>query len=205
MTGSLISLNPRRYATVPVECTSACLQWTKPTNRSRLGEGDAHRSRPAQGQNSSPRTRCSASNSVILHRQVKRPTCTRPVDSLLLLLARAVRNWKQALYIVQPDTLLGWHRQAFRWYWRHRSKATSRKPKIAAETVVLIKTMALNNRLWGAERIRGELLKLGIRVSKRTIQKLYAPTAWAPYFSNVVELPTQSCARDLGVRLLADH
>ena len=72
---------------------------------------------------------------------------------------------------MQPDTLLGWHRQAFRWFWRRRSKPASRKPKIPAETIALIKTMAPNNRLWGAERIRGELLKLGIHVSKRTIQK----------------------------------
>ena len=108
---------------------------------------------------------------IILHRQVKRPTCTRTDRLLLVILARAVRNWKQALFIVQPDTLLGWHRQAFRWFWRRRSKAASRHPKIAPETVSLIKTMARDNRLWGAERIRGELLKLNIYVSKRTIQK----------------------------------
>jgi hypothetical protein len=47
----------------------------------------------------------------------------------------------------------------------------SAKPKVAVETIALIKDMAKNNRLWGAERIRGELLKLGIRVCKRTIQK----------------------------------
>jgi transposase InsO family protein len=108
---------------------------------------------------------------IILHRQVKRPACTKTDRVLLVVLACAVRHWKQALFIVQPDTLLGWHRQAFRWFWRQRSKAPSRAPKIPAETVDLIQTMALNNRLWGAERIRGELLKLGIRVSKRTIQK----------------------------------
>ena len=108
---------------------------------------------------------------IILRRQVKHPLCTRFDRLLLLLLARAARNWKQALYIVQPDTLLGWHRHAFRWFWRQRSKPASTKPKIAAETISLIQTMALNNRLWGAERIRGELLKLGIHASKRTIQK----------------------------------
>jgi putative transposase len=108
---------------------------------------------------------------IILRRQVKRPTCTKTDRLLLLLLARAARNWNQALFIVQPDTLLCWHRQAFRWFWRQRSKPASTKPKIAAEIVVWIQAMALNNRLWGAERIRGELLKLGIQVSKRTIQK----------------------------------
>jgi putative transposase len=108
---------------------------------------------------------------IILRRQVKRPACTRTDRLLLVVLARATRNWKQALLIVEPETLLSWHRLAFRWLWRRRSKPASTKPKIAAEIVALIKTMALNNRLWGAERIRGELLKLGIHVSKRTIQK----------------------------------
>jgi len=90
---------------------------------------------------------------------------------LLVLLARAVRTWKQALFIVQPETLLRWHRQGFKLYWKYKSRAVSVKPKISPETVALIKEMASNNRLWGAERMRGELLKLGIRVCKRTIQK----------------------------------
>ena len=90
---------------------------------------------------------------------------------LLVLLARAVRTWKLALFIVQPETLLRWHRQGFKLYRKYKSRAASAKPKISAETVALIKEMASNNRLWGAERIRGELLKLGLHVCKRTIQK----------------------------------
>ena len=82
-----------------------------------------------------------------------------------------VRAWKQALLIVQPETLLRWHREAFRFSWKHKSKAHSHKPKVATETIALIREMATKNRLWGAERIRGELLKLGIHVCKRTIQK----------------------------------
>jgi putative transposase len=58
-----------------------------------------------------------------------------------------------------------------RLFWKYKSRAAAPKPKIAAETVALIKEMARDNRLWGAERIRGELLKLGIHVCKRTIQK----------------------------------
>jgi hypothetical protein len=108
---------------------------------------------------------------IMLKRQVKRPACTKRDRLLLMLLARGVRAWKQALFIVQPDTLLRWHRELFRLYWKRRSKASSHKPKVAAETVALIRQMAKDNRLWGAERIRGELLKLGIRVCKRTIQK----------------------------------
>ena len=108
---------------------------------------------------------------IILKRQVKRPACTRTDRILLVLLARLVRTWQQALVIVQPDTLLRWHRELFRLYWKRRSKAPTHKPKVAAETIALIRQMATDNRLWGAERIRGELLKLGIRVCKRTIQK----------------------------------
>ncbi len=108
---------------------------------------------------------------IILHRQIKRPACKKTDRFLLLLLARMIRTWKQALFIVQPETLLRWHRELFRLFWKHKSKADARQPKISPETIALIKEMASKNRLWGAERIRGELLKLGIRVCKRTIQK----------------------------------
>jgi putative transposase len=64
-----------------------------------------------------------------------------------------------------------WHRELFRLVWKRKSKAASHTPKIAAETIALIREMAVKNRLWGAERIRGELLKLGMHVCKRTIQK----------------------------------
>ena len=108
---------------------------------------------------------------IVLRRQSKRPACTKRDRILLVLLAKAVRAWRQALLIVQPETLLRWHRQGFRLFWKHKSKTTSTQAKVAAETIALIKEMARNNRLWGAERIRGELLKLGIRVGKRTVQK----------------------------------
>jgi putative transposase len=108
---------------------------------------------------------------IILRRQVKQPACTKTDRMLLVLLARLVRTWQRALVIVQPDTLLRGPRELFRLYWKRRSKASSHKPKVAAETIALIRQMAKDNRLWGAERIRGELLKLGLRVCKRTIQK----------------------------------
>src|SRR5215472_16682027 len=108
---------------------------------------------------------------IILQRQVKRPSFTKTDRLLLVLLSRLVRTWQQTLLIVQPEMLLRGPRELFRLYWKHKSKATSRKPKVAEETIALIREMARNNRLWGAERIRGELLKLGLRVCKRTIQK----------------------------------
>jgi putative transposase len=112
---------------------------------------------------------------IILRRQVKRLVCVKTDRIRLVLLARMVRTWKQALFIVQPETLLRWHRQGFKLFWRYKSRAMSTTPKISAETVALIQEMARDNRLWGAERIRGELLKLGIHVCKRTILKYMRP------------------------------
>jgi putative transposase len=93
---------------------------------------------------------------IILRRQVKRPACTKTDRLLLVLLARIVSTWKQALFIVQPETLLRWHRQGFKLFWKYKSRAASLKPRISQETVALIQEMARDNRLWGAERIRGE-------------------------------------------------
>jgi putative transposase len=60
---------------------------------------------------------------IILKRQVKRPVCTKTDRILLVLLARAVRAWKQTLFLVRPETLLRWHRELFRLYWKRGSKA----------------------------------------------------------------------------------
>jgi putative transposase len=73
---------------------------------------------------------------IILKRQVKRPACTKTDRLLLVLLARVVRAWKQALIIVQPDTLLRWHRELFRLYWKRRSKASLHKPKVAVNAII---------------------------------------------------------------------
>lgn len=107
---------------------------------------------------------------IVLSRQVKRPQLTKTDRTLFVLLAGKLHTWKNTLLIVQPDTLLRWHKQGFRMFWKRKSKANSRQPKIPAQTVELIQQMIPDNRLWGADRIRGELLKLDIRVCKRTIQ-----------------------------------
>jgi transposase InsO family protein len=110
---------------------------------------------------------------ITLRRSVKRPRCTPADQALLVLLAGRLRAWRDALLIVQPDTLLRWHRQLFRRHWRRRSRAAARayRPPLAPETAALIRAMATANRTWGAERIRGELLKLDIRIAKSAIQK----------------------------------
>jgi putative transposase len=84
---------------------------------------------------------------IILRQQVKRPACRKSDRFLLVLLARMMRTWKQALFIVQPETLLQWHREPFRLFWKRTSKADSRQPKLSLETIALIKEMARNNRL----------------------------------------------------------
>ena len=112
---------------------------------------------------------------LILQHQVKRPRINRRDRFWLLLLAGRVAHWKQALVIIQPDTLIRWHRQGFRLFWKRKSRAKTNKPKLGRETIDLIQQMAEGNLLWGAERIQGELLKLGIAVAKRTVQKYMRP------------------------------
>jgi len=126
---------------------------------------------------------------IVLNRQIKRPQFTKSDRFYLVVLSHFTKFWKQTLHIIQPDTLLCWHRELFRFYWRRKSQC---KPKISSETIELIKKMAAENVLWGAERIRGELLKLGIEVSKRSIQKYmpkerkspYSSRTWATFLKN---------------------
>src|SRR5215467_9428075 len=83
---------------------------------------------------------------IILRRQVKRPACTKMDRMLLVLLARMLRSWKQALLVVQPETVLRGPRQGFKLYWRYKSRAASLTPRISQETVALIQQMARDNR-----------------------------------------------------------
>ena len=82
--------------------------------------------------------------------------------------ARLAPAWRTAVLLVQPATLLRWHQAGFRAPWRRRSRPLGRPPTVRA---ALIREIATSNPRWGAERIRGEPLNLGIRVSKRTVQR----------------------------------
>ena len=110
---------------------------------------------------------------IVLRRRTITPRLTRQERLWLLVLARWVPNWKQVLHIIQLDTLLRWHQGGFRLFWKLKSRrcVQTQPQRLAAETIALIERMARENPLWGAERIRGELLKLNTRVVKRTIQK----------------------------------
>jgi hypothetical protein len=91
---------------------------------------------------------------IVLARSTKRPRISRSDRTLLVLLASRVRAWRQALLIIQPATLMRWHRAGFRLVWRWRSTPRSRQPRVPQQTVDLIRWLARENRLWGAERIR---------------------------------------------------
>jgi putative transposase len=86
---------------------------------------------------------------IILRRQVKRPVYRKTDRVFLVFLARMVRTWKQALFIVQPETLLRGPRELFRVFWKHTSKARASKPRLSHETITLIREMSAYNRLWG--------------------------------------------------------
>jgi len=107
-----------------------------------------------------------------------RPTRTRPRprlrswDKLVWGLARRFcAAWRTHLVLVTPNTVVRWHRQGWRLFWRWKTRHPGGRPRVNAEVRALIATMSRENRLWGTERIRGELLKLGIAVSNRSIRR----------------------------------
>jgi hypothetical protein len=110
---------------------------------------------------------------VVYQRTLPRPKL-RTVDRLLWVgLARVWTSWRQALVIVSPDTVLRWQRRRFCQYWSRRSnRPRGGRPSVSAEIAALVRKMAAANPLWGAPRIHGELLKLGIDVSERTVSRL---------------------------------
>jgi transposase InsO family protein len=75
------------------------------------------------------------------------------------------------LTIVRPETLLRWHRAGFRCYWRWKSRRRGGRPQIETELRALIRRMSIENQLWGAPRIHGELLKLGFEVAQSSVAK----------------------------------
>jgi hypothetical protein len=97
------------------------------------------------------------------------------IDRLVFAgLYRLVPGMLDALAIVKPETVIRWHRAGFRAYWRWKSRPRGGRPKTPLEIRHLIREMSLANPLWGAPRIHGELLKLGIDVGQTTVAKYMA-------------------------------
>jgi putative transposase len=91
-----------------------------------------------------------------------------PIGSFWILLSKIWRGWRSALHVVRPETVVRWHRQGFRYYWRWKSRGRGRAT-IDPEVIDLIRRMCRANPLWGAPRIHGELIKLGIEISETTV------------------------------------
>src|ERR1700716_3887137 len=96
----------------------------------------------------------------------------------LIVLRRRVRGRVQwfpsvlkAITIIRPETLVRWHRDGFRRYWRWKSRPLGGRPQVDAELRVLIRRMSVEKPLWGAPRIHGELLKLGFEVAQSSVAK----------------------------------
>ena len=130
----------------------------------------------------------------VLRRTAARPRL-RPCDRLFWVwLSRLWHGWAEAVAIVQPETVIRWHRAGFRlfWTWKSRRNGPGR-PAVAPQVRALIQRMAEAHPLWGAPRIHGELRKLGLEISQATVSTYlvrrrtrrpprlggaFAPTTW---------------------------
>jgi putative transposase len=112
-------------------------------------------------------------------------------DRLLWVwLSRVWSEWRDGLMIVKPETVIAWHRRGFRAFWTWKSRRPMGRPSVPSDVRALIRTMSEANPRWGAPRIHGELLKLGIEVSQATVAKymvrLRQPPsqAWRTFLTN---------------------
>ena len=129
----------------------------------------------------------------VYKRSVPRPRLRRTDRLFWIALVRMWSGWRRSLLIVTPDTVLRWQRRRFREYWTRLSGRPNRgRPPVNAEIKTLIAHMAAANPLWGAPRIHGELLKLGIDVAERTVSRLLPnrrtppSQTWRTFLSNHV-------------------
>src|SRR2546427_3129013 len=108
----------------------------------------------------------------VLQRKTPRPRLLSADRRLWVWLSRTWSRWRSALVIIKPDTVIGWHRRGFRWYWTWKVRhGRSGRPRVPKETRDLIRTISRENPLWGAPRIHSELMKLGIKVSEASVAK----------------------------------
>src|ERR1019366_2126455 len=111
----------------------------------------------------------------VLRRSVKRPRLTSADRLLWAWLCGVWSDWRSALVIVNPETVIGWHRKGFRLYWTWKGRhGGPGRPPISQEVRKLIRTMSRENPLWGAPRIHGELLKFGIDIGETSVGKYMA-------------------------------
>jgi transposase InsO family protein len=125
---------------------------------------------------------------ILLRHQVNVLRRRLPAKSRLTLADRLIFVWlyrlfpavRSAITIVQPETVVRWHRAGFRLYWRWKSRSRGGRPRVPPEIRRLIRDMSLANSLWGAPRIHGELLKLGIEIAQSTVANYMARSRRGP-------------------------
>ena len=131
---------------------------------------------------------------VLQRRGQRRGLHLRWVDrALFIWLYRYWPRILDAITIVRPETVVRWHRKGFAAYWRWRSGPAGGRPRIAKEVRDLIRRMSFENPLWGATKIHGELLKLGIEVAQSTVSIYMVPRrgrplqTWKTFLRNHIE------------------
>ena len=114
---------------------------------------------------------------IVLQRTQKpKRVVLKPGDRCIWVwLSRVWSSWRSALIIVKPETVIGWHRQGFRWYWTWKTRhGKPGRPRVPKETRDLIRSISRENPTWGAPRIHSELMKLGIKISEA-----WLPNTWS--------------------------
>ena len=124
------------------------------------------------------KSRLEAENAVLRHQLIVlrrkmpgRPWLTNNDRWFFLQMYRWFPSILKVVRIIQPETLVCWHRAGFRCYWRWKSRRRGGRPQIEADLRTLIRRMSVENPLWGAPRIHGELLKLGFAVAQSSVAK----------------------------------
>jgi hypothetical protein len=154
------------------------------------------------------RCRLEAENLLLRHQLAialrRAPPCRRLRGSDRALLVCMTRLWPSlldAVQVVQPETVLRWHRAGFKVFWRWKSRNRAGRPRIDRALRDLIKRMSHENPLWGASRIHGELLMLGFEVAQSTVSKYMArpskppSQSWKTFLRNNAEAaPPSICA-----------
>ena len=128
---------------------------------------------------------------IVLQRKVRgRVRFTNSDRVFFIQLYRWCPSVLKAMMIIRPETLVRWHRARLRRYWRWKSRSARGRPQIHAELRALIWRMSVDNRLWGAPHIHGELLKLGFAVAQSTVAKYMAKNgdpsgqSWGTFLHN---------------------
>ena len=118
---------------------------------------------------------------IVLRRKMPgRPWLTNNDRWFFLQMYRWFPSILKVVRIIQPETLVRWHRAGFRCYWRWKSLGRGGRPQIETELRALIRRMSIENPLWGAPRIHGELLKLGLAVAQSSVAKYMVKRRWPP-------------------------